>query len=174
MKIPGSDSLRGELRPMDLGKLEQVLAIEAGAYSFPWTRGNFLDSLAAGHDMQVLLDPRGTVMAYSVSILGVDELHLLNLTVEPSCRRAGHACRLLQRLIDWARSREKSAVWLEVRAGNEPALALYRHFGFAMTGVRRDYYPARQGREDAVLMSLHLPSGHAHRAAGGMSRSEAR
>jgi len=144
------------MRAMSMADLDAVVRIEAGAYSHPWTRGNFVDSLAAGHDARVLLGDDGELAGYSVVMAGVDECHLLNLTIERSRQRRGLGRWLLQAVIDEARRRGVLAIWLEVRAGNAAALALYRRAGFVATGLRRRYYPARSGREDAVLMSLPL------------------
>ncbi len=143
---------------MAIGDLEWVVQIEACSYSHPWTRGQFLDSMSAGHDAQVLVDAREPIIGYSIVMPGVDEVHLLNLTVHRSHRRQGHARRLLQGLIERAAKAHRQAVWLEVRAGNQVAQALYQQQGFVATGVRPNYYPAREGREDAVLMSLTLAS----------------
>lgn len=141
-------------RPMLLRDVEAVAAIEATAYSHPWTRGNFIDSLAAGYLAQVLNAPQADVVGYFVAMPGVDELHLLNITVAPAWQGQGHGQQLLQVVHDLARQRGLGSLWLEVRQGNTRARALYRRLGFAESGLRRDYYPAAGGREDAVVMSL--------------------
>lgn len=141
-------------RPMLLRDVEAVAAIEATAYSHPWTRGNFIDSLAAGYLAQVLNAPSADVVGYFVAMPGVDELHLLNITVAPAWQGQGHGQQLLQVVHDLARQRGLGSLWLEVRQGNTRARALYRRLGFAESGLRRDYYPAAGGREDAVVMSL--------------------
>ncbi len=143
---------------MTVADLDRVLAIEVGAYSHPWSRGHFIDSLAAGHDARVLIEDQVGLVGYSVCSAGVDEWHLLNLTVARDRRRCGLGSRLLDAVVAAARDHGKSAVWLEVRAGNAGALALYRRHGFETNGIRRNYYPDRAGREDAVLMSLSLAS----------------
>ena len=144
------------LRALRQDDLDAVLAIEVGAYSHPWTRGNFHDSILAGHPAKALCDSEGELIGYSVAMAGVDELHLLNLTVARHCQRRGLGAQLLSAVLDQARDAGLQTVWLEVRASNFPALELYRRFGFTQVGLRRGYYPARQGREDAVLMSLPL------------------
>lgn len=144
------------VRAMSQADIDQVQLIETGAYSYPWSRGNFLDSLAAHHDARVLLDAQQAVIGYSIVMEGVDEEHLLNLTVARHLQRCGWGRGLLDVVIQAARSRGAGSLWLEVRASNAAALALYEQAGFARTGLRRAYYPARSGREDAVLMSLHL------------------
>lgn len=144
------------LRPMAMGDLDAVLQIETGSYSHPWTRGNFVDSLVAGHETRVILGDHHELLAYCVTLAGVDELHLLNLTVARAHRRRGLALRLLGEVQAIARSRALPSIWLEVRAGNDAARALYTATGFTTVGVRPGYYPAAAGREDAVLMSLQL------------------
>jgi ribosomal-protein-alanine N-acetyltransferase len=150
------DARCAAMRAMTVADLEAVVAIEAGAYGHPWSRASFIDSLAAGHDARVLLGDEGQVVAYSIVMDGVDERHLLNLTVERQLQRRGLGRRLLQSLVEDARRDGVAAIWLEVRASNDAALGLYRNHGFRQTGLRREYYPARAGREDAVLMTLAL------------------
>lgn len=138
--------------------LDTVLAVEALCYSFPWTRGNFADSLAAGYRAECLW-LNGVLVGYCVAQPGVDELHLLNLTVAPRWQRQGHARHLLRRLLEHAREAALPVVYLEVRHSNAAAIALYREQGFAEVGRRRGYYPAPQGREDAVVMRLDVALG---------------
>jgi ribosomal-protein-alanine N-acetyltransferase len=143
------------LRPMTARDLDIVLAIEAQAYSFPWTRGNFIDALAAGYLGEVLMATESGIAGYFVAMVGVDEMHLLNLTVAPAVQGRGHARAMLDALDERCRERHLPTLWLEVRAGNRRARAIYRRRGFAEVGVRRGYYPAPQAtREDAVVMSL--------------------
>jgi ribosomal-protein-alanine N-acetyltransferase len=144
------------LRPMGLGVLDQVAAIEAQAYAFPWTRGNFVDSLAAGYLAEVLCEG-GVAIGYYVAMAGVQEMHLLNITVAPAQQGRGHGRLLLDRVVARAREAGAQALWLEVRESNALARGLYARYGFASVGVRRGYYPApRRTREDAVVMSLAL------------------
>ena len=151
------------LRPMTVGDLSAVGAIEMQAYSHPWSHGNFVDSLAAGHLAEVL-EFEGLI-GYFVAMAGVDELHLLNLTVVPAAQQQGHGSALLEAALAHARARRLGTVWLEVRASNERARALYARRGFAEIGRRRGYYPAAGGREDAVVMSralMPLPAAEPH------------
>lgn len=146
--------------------IDLVLAIEASAYSHPWTRGNFIDALAAGYRAELRFDEAGRLVGYAVALPGFEETHLLNITVAPARQRGGHGAALLLRLADWARLRGDGALWLEVRQSNQGARALYERFGFVEVGCRRGYYPAdRQQREDAVVMRLALDS--PGRATGG-------
>ena len=149
------------LLPMTVRQLDAVLAIESLAYSFPWTRGNFVDSLAAGYLAQVLYGSHGELLGYFVAMDGVDEMHLLNITVAPQAQRQGHALFMMDELCARARERGARQLWLEVRDSNERARAIYQRYGFAALGLRRGYYPASRsthpsGREDAVVMSLLL------------------
>ena len=144
-------------RPMLPADIDAVLALELQAYPFPWTRGNFIDSLAAGYLAELRLDAQDGLIGYWVALPGFEEMHLLNLTVAPAAQRSGHGLALMQRLIARARARGDQALWLEVRPSNGPALGLYRHLGFAEVGRRCAYYPApRQQREDALVLRLAL------------------
>ena len=146
------------LRPMRTADLERVLAVEQHAYSFPWTRGNFIDSLAAGYLAELLVDERDQLIGYFVAMVGVDELHLLNLTVAPAHQRRGHASTMLDVLEQRCHDHRASALLLEVRASNDRARHVYRRRGLVDVGLRRNYYPAAHGtREDAIVMSLVVP-----------------
>jgi [ribosomal protein S18]-alanine N-acetyltransferase len=145
------------LRAMAYGDLDRVLEVERVAYGFPWTRGNFVDSLAAGYLAEMLLDERGALVGYYLALQGVDEMHLLNLTVAPVHQRRGHARMLLDALEQRCHERQVPRLWLEVRASNARARQLYAARGFAEVGLRRGYYPAGKGlREDAIVMGLLL------------------
>jgi ribosomal-protein-alanine N-acetyltransferase len=142
---------------MQFGDLDRVLAVERAAYSFPWSRGNFVDSLAAGYLAEMLLDDRAGLLGYYVAMAGVDEMHLLNLTVAPAQQRRGHSRTLLDALESRCRERNVATLWLEVRASNARARQVYARRGFAEVGLRRGYYPAgKSQREDAIVMSLAL------------------
>lgn len=143
------------LLPMNALHLEAVMAIEASAYAFPWSRGNFVDSLAASYDARVLYDEEGTILGYFVAMAGVNEMHLLNITVAPCAWHQGHARFMLDALTEACRERGDRQLWLEVRESNARARAIYRRRGFAEVGRRKGYYPDAHGRrEDAIVMSL--------------------
>lgn len=145
------------LWPMQVLDLDAVLAIERVAYSHPWTRGNFIDSLHAGYLAQTLRDSNGALVGYYLAMPGVDEMHLLNLTVAPARQGHGFARQMLDALCFECRQRDLLQLWLEVRESNQRALHLYERYGFARVGVRRDYYPFdATRREDAVVMSLDV------------------
>lgn len=143
------------LAAADLGAL---LAIEQQCYTHPWTRGNFIDSMAMGYAMPLLwVDAQ--LVGYFVAMQGVDEVHLLNITVNPAFQHQGWAKVLLDQLCTWATSVQAGTVWLEVRKGNERAQQVYQRFGFQSVGLRKRYYPVSPlEREDAVVMSYLLTS----------------
>ena len=144
-------------RAMGVRDLDAVTTIESGAYSFPWTRGNFVDSLAAGYLAEVLEDEHRELLGYFIAMAGVDEMHLLNITVAPAWQGQGFGRLMLQALADHTREAGLASLWLEVRQSNLRARALYAQLGYAEVGLRRGYYPAAGRREDAVVMSLVLP-----------------
>ena len=141
---------------LTLARLDAVLAVEQRAYTHPWTRGNFTDALASGYQAQVLM-AGDHLLGYFVAMMGVDEVHLLNLTVAPEFQRQGWARVLLEALALWSRGQGAQWLWLEVRASNLRAQQIYLAHGFRRVGERKRYYPADHGqREDAVVMSLSL------------------
>ncbi|HTP72756.1 MAG TPA: ribosomal protein S18-alanine N-acetyltransferase [Burkholderiaceae bacterium] len=148
--------------PIGLEHVDTLLAIEASAYEFPWSRGNFIDSLNAGYLARRRVDAAGQWLGYFIAMPGVQELHLLNLTVAPAHQRRGHARAMLDRLVNEGAALGAQRVWLEVRMSNERAQQIYRRYGFREIGVRRGYYPAGAlARENALVMSLDLTDGAA-------------
>lgn len=141
------------MRPQDL---PEVLAVEQVAYEFPWTHGNFIDSLTAGHSAWTMRDAAGGLIAYAVLMIALDEAHLLNLTVAPPCQRFGFGWRMLEAMAENARGYGVRTMLLEVRPSNAAAQKMYERYGFVRIGTRRGYYPAREGREDAVVMRVSL------------------
>lgn len=147
---------RGVLRSMDSADIDAVDAVERQIYPFPWTRGNFLDSIASGYDARVLVEG-DQVIAYSVAMLIPDEIHLLNLTVAVTRRRQGVGRWLLLTLLEAAQVQGLSSMLLEVRPSNTAAQALYRTMGFEPIGLRRRYYPNfNNTREDAIVMRCRI------------------
>lgn len=135
--------------------LPEVAAIERAIYSHPWTPGNFADSLRAGYDCRTWR-MRGELIGYFVLMSAAGEAHLLNLSVAGAHQRRGHGAALLREATRIAKSRGAHAIFLEVRPSNQVGQRLYTRFGFRRVGVRRDYYPAASGREDALVLSLAL------------------
>jgi len=147
-------------RAMAHADIDAVLALEVQAYPHPWTRGNFIDSLAAGYLAELRLDAQDRLLGYCVALPGFEEMHLLNLTVAPLAQRSGHGQALVQRLVAAARARHDQALWLEVRPSNGAARRLYQRLGFAEVGRRQGYYPdGQQRREDALVLCLDLSAG---------------
>lgn len=142
-------------RRMTALDLDAVMAIERAIYPHPWTRGNFSDSLAAGYHCWVA-ECGGMMTGYSVVMIAAGEAHLLNLSVAAQWQRHGLGSELLRFIIGHARDCAAARIFLEVRPSNVAALALYTRAGFATIGVRRGYYPARGGSENAIVMELVL------------------
>ncbi len=142
-------------RPMTEDDLDAVMAIEPHIYSHPWTRGNFVDSLASGYSAWVLLDG-AKIIGYSLMMLVLDEAHLLNLSIDKTYQKRGLGRLLLEHMIASAKQHGAANMFLEVRPSNISAIALYENIGFNEMAIRRGYYPAQNGREDAVLMGLAL------------------
>ena len=132
-----------------------VAAMEQRAYAFPWTAGIFRDCLDAGYQCWVAESAEG-LMGYGVLSIGADEAHLLNLCVDPGLQGRGLGRRLLRRMVDLARWHMADRVFLEVRPSNPTAISLYASEGFQRIGQRPRYYPAKDGREDAIVMAMEL------------------
>lgn len=142
-------------RDMTDADLDAVVAAEVRIHPFPWTRGNFADSLASGHGAWVAQEG-GMMIGFAVMMQVLDEAHLLNISVLPELQRQGRGAAMLKHLFDLARARGVTRVLLEVRRNNVSGQALYRRHGFVEIGRRRDYYRAHEGREDAIVMACEL------------------
>jgi len=143
------------IRPMGEADLEAVMEIELQVYEFPWTLGIFRDCLRAGYCCWVVtLAER--VVGYGVTSMAVEECHLLNVCVQQCWQGQGLGHKLVRRLLKQARQHGAETAFLEVRESNRRARALYRRLGFVEVGRRHDYYPALDGREDALVLSLNL------------------
>lgn len=142
---------------MRAADIEEVVRIEQDAYPFPWTRGNFLDSLASRYHAWVAREADGRLAGYFLLMPAVDDMHLLNITVRPDLQGQGIGRQLLDRVCLLARDAGICSILLEVRPSNLHAFGVYRHAGFREIGRRRNYYPAAgQAREDAIVMRLAL------------------
>lgn len=144
------------MRPWRLQDISLMAAIERQAYPFPWPEGVLLDCFDAGHHGWVAAGRGGRVAAYAIVQPTVDEAHLLNICTAPDWQGQGVGRSMLRWLMSVCREQGLERMLLEVRASNIPALGLYRSEGFCEDGVRRGYYPASGGREDAILMSRSL------------------
>ena len=141
------------LTPMTDADLDEVAAVEKLAYEFPWSRGNFEDSLRNGYFGVCLRHVTGTLIGYCVLMPVVDEMHLLNLCVAPQAQGAGAGLGMLREAVRIAHSQGLEGLLLEVRPSNHRAIRLYDQFGFVTIGRRKNYYPARHhSREDALVM----------------------
>ncbi|RQO38576.1 ribosomal-protein-alanine N-acetyltransferase [Herminiimonas sp. KBW02] len=142
------------MQPTDIS---DVLAIENDVYPFPWTRGNFLDSINSGYETWILRDASGALSGYFLLMPSVDDAHLLNITVHRDLQGQGIGILLLNKAKAIAQERKLEAILLEVRPSNTRAEKIYRHYGFSRIGVRKGYYPAPNNqREDALVMKLAL------------------
>ena len=149
------DDPRLNLRPMAETDLGDILQIELAAYAFPWNRNIFKGCLRDNYCCRVLeLD--GEIAAYAIMTLGADEAHLLNLCVDPGRQSMGLGDHLLKFMLDYAGTRQADATFLEVRASNSGARSFYERRGFVEVGLRTGYYPARFGREDAIIMAREM------------------
>ena len=147
------------LEILTLNRLDAVLDLEQIAYApygHCWTRGNFTDAMASGNQIQLLLADE-QLLGYFVAMPGVEEAHLLNITVAPAFQRQGWAHVLLDALALWARGQGAQWLWLEVRISNQRAREIYEKHGFRRVGERKRYYPCLGNeREDAIVMSRPL------------------
>ncbi|MBI4740300.1 MAG: ribosomal protein S18-alanine N-acetyltransferase [Betaproteobacteria bacterium] len=145
-----------DLLPMNVSDVDEVLAIEYRVYAFPWSRGNFTDSMSSGYSCRICRIG-GELAGYMVVMMAVDDAHLLNIGVAEKWQGKGFGARLLRHAMTEARLAGAQTLLLEVRPSNASALALYRHFGFRQIGVRCGYYPAGKGvREDALVLTHAL------------------
>lgn len=146
---------RLRLRELREDDLDAIMAVELRCYTHPWTAGIFRDSLRVGYSCWgCFLGDQ--LLGYGIMSVAAGEAHLLNICIDPPRRGQGLARRLIQRLITLARERDADTLFLEVRAGNRVAQGLYESLGFNEIGLRRGYYPARDGREDALLFAKVL------------------
>jgi ribosomal-protein-alanine N-acetyltransferase len=142
---------------MKLGDLPDVLVIESDIYPYPWTRGNFLDSLYSGYETWILRDATGMMAGYFLMMYAVDEAHLLNITVRRGLHGKGIGRMQLDKVKQLAQEHGMNSVLLEVRPSNVRAVQIYERYGFIRIGNRKAYYPAANNtREDAIVMRLEL------------------
>jgi ribosomal-protein-alanine N-acetyltransferase len=144
-----------EIRQMLVTDLDEVIVIEKEVFLFPWTRGNFGDSISSGYRCYVL-ELGGHIFGYGVMTIGLDEAHLLTLSVTAGWQQEGWGEKLLQHFICLAKEHHARSVFLEVRKSNLGAARLYERIGFTRIATRSGYYPAMAGCEDAIVMELTL------------------
>jgi len=144
------------LRKMDHADLPRVLTIENENYEFPWSEGIFKDCFRAiNYTNWVCEAPDESIVGYCIISVMAGEAHIMNISVSPRFQRQGAGRKMLEHLIEYARPRAEK-IFLEVRPSNPGAIDLYRKTGFREIGVRKNYYPAKQGREDAIMFELDL------------------
>ncbi len=143
------------LRPMSEDDLAAVTSVEQDAYAFPWTEQIFRDCLRVGYSCWILEQDR-SLLSYGVMSVGAGECHILNLCVRPVSQRQGLGRHMLAHLLRLARKHLAKTALLEVRPSNRAAVQLYRQAGFSEVGIRREYYPAVKGREDALILAKDL------------------
>ncbi|CAN7433991.1 ribosomal protein S18-alanine N-acetyltransferase [Pseudoduganella sp. LjRoot289] len=154
---PVWDLARLNYEPMQESDIDEVLALEESVYPYPWTRGNFADSLACGYQAWVLRDQAARLLGYFLVMPMVDEAHLLNVAVALEWQGQGLGRFLLNQSVACSRGLGLESMLLEVRPSNERALELYQRYGFEQIGRRKGYYPAGgQQREDAIVMRYTL------------------
>src|SRR5450830_1988762 len=142
-------------RPMQMPDVDAIMAIEPTIFPYPWSRGNFTDSLNSGYSCWVA-EQDNKIMGYAVLMMVLDEAHILNISIAKPYQGRGFGRDLLMHMIDIARQHKALNMFLEVRPSNHSAIGLYESIGFNEMAIRRNYYPAQNGREDAVLMGLAL------------------
>jgi ribosomal-protein-alanine N-acetyltransferase len=143
------------IRPMMEIDLTEVAAIELKSYAFPWSENIFRDCLRVGYTCRTL-DMAGHIIGYGVMSLGAGEAHILNLCIREEFRIVGFGRRLLEHMLERAAAAGISEAFLEVRPTNLAAIRLYQRLGFEQIGIRRGYYQAPDGREDAIVLKLDL------------------
>lgn len=152
--VDSKDLLR--LRKMDHADLPVILKIEALNYEFPWPEGIFKDCFRAmNYTNWVCLGADGQIIGYCIISIAVGEAHIMNISVSPHFQRQGAGRKMMEHLIEYARPRAEK-IFLEVRPSNPGAIDLYRKIGFHEIGLRKNYYPAKNGREDAIMFELDL------------------
>ncbi|HKK15801.1 MAG TPA: ribosomal protein S18-alanine N-acetyltransferase [Gammaproteobacteria bacterium] len=144
-----------EFRPMNESDLADILQIETIAYTHPWTERIFQDCLRVGYCCWVI-SRAGIIIGYGVMSVAAAECHLLNLCVHPDEQNRGFGSMMLEKLLYIARKHKADTAFLEVRPSNINAIQLYRNAGFDEVGMRRNYYPAEFGREDAIILARSL------------------
>ena len=142
-------------RPMQESDLTQVMAIETDVYQFPWTKQIFKDCIRVGYSCRVVTR-NDEIVAYAIMSAAAGEAHLLNICVKQDFQGQGLGQFILEDMTELARSKRVHTIFLEVRPSNEVALHIYIKHGFNEIGTRKDYYPAKGGREDAVILALNL------------------
>ncbi len=158
--FPGSVSRKDlmKIRYMEVDDLDDVLSIEGKNYNYPWTENIFRDCLRASNYLCWVCEELETgLIGYCIVSMAAGEAHIMNLCVDPAVQRQGAGRKMLEHMIEYVRKKTER-IFLEVRPSNTKAIQLYNSLGFEEIGVRKDYYPAKEGREDAVMLALDVVS----------------
>jgi len=150
--VSRKDLLR--IRWMAISDLPEVLKIERQNYEFPWDEEIFKDCFRANYDLRVC-EELDKILGYCIVSMGAGEAHILNISVDPAEHREGVGQKMLEHLIEHVHGKAET-IFLEVRPSNTGAIALYKKIGFNEIGIRKGYYPAENGREDALMLALEL------------------
>ena len=148
-----SKDIQLKLRPMQRQDLTAVMLIEQRAYPFPWTEGIMQDCLRVGYCSWVV-SVADDLVGYCIMSVAAGEAHILNICIDPDWQCKGLGRRMMGQMIRLATERDTDTLFLEVRASNRQAIALYESLGFNEIHVRRDYYPVAKGKEDALVFAL--------------------
>ncbi|HIG79298.1 MAG TPA: ribosomal-protein-alanine N-acetyltransferase [Cycloclasticus sp.] len=143
------------IRPLKDQDINDVLGIEQQVYNYPWSRGIFKDCLRVGYSNWALIKD-DVFVGYAILSVAVGEAHILNICVDPSCKRQGLGQFFLNEVIGAAKTMRADCIFLEVRLSNVAAIELYKKMGFKQIGQRKNYYPAAEGKEDAMVYSLDI------------------
>ena len=144
-----------EIRAMHPSDLDRIILIEREIFLFPWSPGNFADSVKAGYLCQVLVQA-DTIFGYGIMMMSPEEAHVLTLGIAADWQKKGWGKKLLQHFIQLAKAEHAESIFLDVRESNHGATQLYKQMGFRHIATRKGYYPAMCGREDALVMQLML------------------
>jgi len=142
-------------RPMTSDDIDNIMALEISLHPYPWTKGIFNDCIKAGY-LCYLSEINDEIMAYSALSYGAGESHILNISVAKAYQGKGFGKQLLQFMMQQAKQKKADMVLLEVRGSNHNAIALYESQGFNEIGLRKGYYPAPNGKEDAIMFAKQL------------------
>ena len=143
------------IRPMIVDDLDIVMEIEDQAYPYPWSKVIFRDCIKAGYHCWVF-EHENNIIGYAVFIIAVAECHILNICINPELHGKGFGRKLLREVLEHTKDAQAKCAFLEVRPSNTYAISLYESEGFNEVGTRKKYYPAKHGREDAVIFAKEL------------------
>lgn len=155
MFAPLIDKEKLQILPMGLADIESVFNIESRCHSHPWSKKLFLSNFGRRYFSHLLLADE-QVIGYFVASSVAGEVSLMNIAIAPEVQGQGLGGILLQFIKDYSQKKHEEQIWLEVRASNLYALKLYHKLGFVEVDRRKDYYPCKKGREDAVIMCCYL------------------